>query len=416
MAGNSSIESNQTVTFTDNLSFDGTDRGGAMVADGQLWIGSGTANRPNDGGHVRLGSLTSLDGSIAILNGQGTINLTGQAAPFVPNAVLQEFDDFLEPIGAGGKLAWTSIFGSNAQFATNGTGDHPGIISIQPGTAGDSCGIALNKRGSGGINNVGNFVLGSGTLTCNWVIQLSALSAGGNTYRFSCGLADATTILAGTDSFVNGVYFQYTDSVNSGNWQIKNTSASVTTTANTSTAANTSFVTLSVVVNAAGTSVAYYINGNQVANSPITTNIPSATITPFFVAVNTAGTTPQLNADLWWGTQALSNPRPGPTPGTPPADNRIIGQYTATATNYQVLGTDAIIGVTSTAAPRTITMPLTPTTGQIWTIKDESGGAAANNITVSGNGRNIDGSSTFIINTNYGSIEVYFNGVNFFVI
>ena len=95
MAGNSSVQGDQTVTHTDNMSFDGTDRGGAMAADGQLWIGSATSNRANNGGHVRLGNITSLDGSISVTNGQGTIDISGQAQPFAPNVVLQEFDDFL---------------------------------------------------------------------------------------------------------------------------------------------------------------------------------------------------------------------------------------------------------------------------------------------------------------------------------
>lgn len=90
--------------------------------------------------------------------------------------------------------------------------------------------------------------------------------------------------------------------------------------------------------------------------------------------------------------------------------------YTATPISYQVLVTDYIVGVTSTAAARTITMPNTGmTVGQSWTIKDESGAAVVNNITVSGNGANIDGAASYPINTNYGSITLYWNGTNFFI-
>jgi len=92
--------------------------------------------------------------------------------------------------------------------------------------------------------------------------------------------------------------------------------------------------------------------------------------------------------------------------------------YTATAIDYQVLITDATIGVTSTAAPRTITMPLAGmTAGQSWTIKDESGGAQTNNnITVNGNGLNIDGAATTVININYGSVTRYYSGTAFFIV
>lgn len=91
--------------------------------------------------------------------------------------------------------------------------------------------------------------------------------------------------------------------------------------------------------------------------------------------------------------------------------------YTATATSYTVLRSDCIIGVTSTAAPRTITMPASGMEiGQQWRIKDESGGAATNNITVSGNGANIDGAANTTININYGSIDIYWNGTAFFIV
>jgi len=93
-----------------------------------------------------------------------------------------------------------------------------------------------------------------------------------------------------------------------------------------------------------------------------------------------------------------------------------IPAYTATAISYQVLITDNTIGVTSTAAARTITMPNSGMTdGQIWTIKDESGAAATNNITISGNGANIDGAATFVINNNFGAVNIYWNGSAFFI-
>lgn len=93
-------------------------------------------------------------------------------------------------------------------------------------------------------------------------------------------------------------------------------------------------------------------------------------------------------------------------------------KYVTTAISYPVLATDSIIGVTDNSATRTITMPNSGMTqGQRFTVKDQAGTAqSANNITVSGNGVNIDGSATYVINTNYGSVDLYWNGSNFFVI
>src|SRR5690242_8348037 len=74
MPTSSSITGDESIYSTDNLSFDGTNRGGKMTTDGQLWIGSTSSNRANNGGHVRLGSLTSPSGTITI--GYSAPNIT----------------------------------------------------------------------------------------------------------------------------------------------------------------------------------------------------------------------------------------------------------------------------------------------------------------------------------------------------
>ena len=92
---------------------------------------------------------------------------------------------------------------------------------------------------------------------------------------------------------------------------------------------------------------------------------------------------------------------------------------TGTAISYTAgAGTDYIIGVTSNAAARTITLPNAGNSGQIFIVKDEAGTAAsANNITVDVTGAlNIDGAATYVINTNYGSASFYFTGSEYFTI
>lgn len=95
----------------------------------------------------------------------------------------------------------------------------------------------------------------------------------------------------------------------------------------------------------------------------------------------------------------------------------LIEKLTTTAVSYQVLVTDVIIGVTDTTAARTITMPNSGLlAGQRWTIKDQSGGAATHAITIAGNGANIDGSANQTMNTNYGSVDIYTDSTNFFLV
>lgn len=80
------------------------------------------------------------------------------------------------------------------------------------------------------------------------------------------------------------------------------------------------------------------------------------------------------------------------------------------ASPYTVLSTDYIIATDSTAGVITITLPSAPSTGVTYQVKDSTGQAAINNVTVSGNGANIDAAATFVMNVAYGSITLVFTG------
>src|ERR1044071_7017688 len=68
MAGSSYISGDESIIFADNASFDGTERGGKMTTNGQLWIGS-TASP-----HVKLGGISSPLGTVTI--GYSSPNIT----------------------------------------------------------------------------------------------------------------------------------------------------------------------------------------------------------------------------------------------------------------------------------------------------------------------------------------------------
>ena len=90
---------------------------------------------------------------------------------------------------------------------------------------------------------------------------------------------------------------------------------------------------------------------------------------------------------------------------------------TVSAGDYTVKVSDCIIGITSTAAARTVNLPLAADAGDgmIVYVKDESGGAGTNNITIDGNGsETIDGALTKVINTNYGAVRLYCTGTTWF--
>lgn len=83
---------------------------------------------------------------------------------------------------------------------------------------------------------------------------------------------------------------------------------------------------------------------------------------------------------------------------------------TIVTTNYSVAADDETISINTISVPITITLPSSTTTGRKISIKDANGSAAAHNITISGNGHNIDGASTFVLTINYENITVIFNG------
>lgn len=93
----------------------------------------------------------------------------------------------------------------------------------------------------------------------------------------------------------------------------------------------------------------------------------------------------------------------------------IVHVTTPGAYPYTTLASDFVILVDSSSA-KTINLIATPSTGQTYRIKDNVGSAAANNITISGNGRNIDGAASVSITTNYGSRDLVYNGTQWNVL
>ena len=84
------------------------------------------------------------------------------------------------------------------------------------------------------------------------------------------------------------------------------------------------------------------------------------------------------------------------------ATSVITTSATTTANDYH------LAVETSSVAPR-ITLLASPLDGRTYIIKDIDGNASVNNITVDGNGNNIDGAATQTISTNYGSLTIIYN-------
>lgn len=137
-------------------------------------------------------------------------------------------------------------------------------------------------------NETATIILGVGALTFDSVVKITLVSDGTETFTCRIGLNDA----AGGDG-ADSVMFRYTHSVNSGKFECVTRSNNVETATDSGyTIVADTAVRLGFVVNAAGTSVAFSVNGSVVQTH--TTNIPTTTARATAAAIEiakSAGTT-----------------------------------------------------------------------------------------------------------------------------
>jgi len=104
-----------------------------------------------------------------------------------------------------------------------------------------------------------------------------------------------------------------------------------------------------------------------------------------------------VNADSAWEAKKIGN-------------SGVVQNVTVITNSYGVVATDSVISAGVLTGIITVTLPLIPTIGQTFDIKDGRGSAATYNITVDGNGNMIDGAATYIIAVNYEGITVVWDG------
>lgn len=233
----------------------------------------------SDSTKVGLANFNSTDFTV---DSDGLVSLAG-GNNVTPNSVISLVDDF---IGTGrvatatqyaGSLSWT--YASQWAQRTATENGHPGILgNVNLGGSGAAV-LFLNADGSTMTPTLYSpIILGGGEIKLNWVVKIATLSTGLARYTFRCGLGDTVGIAALADQ-ANGVYFEYSDNINGGNWVIKTASGSVRTTGNTVIpVASGTWYNLGMVINAAANSVSFTINGVS-AGSALTTNIPTSALT-----------------------------------------------------------------------------------------------------------------------------------------
>lgn len=90
---------------------------------------------------------------------------------------------------------------------------------------------------------------------------------------------------------------------------------------------------------------------------------------------------------------------------------RRVKVLTTTATTINVTASDEIISIGTLAGTCTVNLPASPTIGDTYTIKDANGSAGSFNITINGNGTNIDGGlASIVVMTNFTQATFVYNG------
>lgn len=212
--GSSSVTGDETIGFFDNMSFDGTARGGKMTTNGQLWIGQTTSDRSNNGGHVKLGQIISPDSTVTIGYSSPNITVTvAHASKFTKFTtsgtwVKDSRTTYIKVLGfaggAGGGSGRRGLAGSNrgggGGGASNGFFVIEGPANVFGGTETVTVGASANGGAAVTVDSTDGNLGGASNTTAfgnaQTVTTSSSRGVGGTTSGGSGGSTSGVTTLA----------------------------------------------------------------------------------------------------------------------------------------------------------------------------------------------------------------------------
>lgn len=295
MAGTPSNSMNLNSTVSGLVNWNGVALMSSTALTQYSTLSAASSNTVNNIDPGSAGQVLTSNGASA----QPTYQTPGSLPP---NSVVQLVDDFICGTEPGNLFGWNQA-GNFHPYP--GTATNPGICQLIGGTSG----IYFGGTQQDNMSPADSILIGNGSLVLNFVIDIFALSDDTDTYAQYTGIFNTAPFINltgfGPDS---GVYFQYTNSVDSGNWQIVVNNNGTSTVQDSGVPATTGFHNYGISINATATSATFFIDGVQVG-TPITTNFPVDPIAPGMVRVPSAGTDPSWLIDLFYMTLSLTTPR-----------------------------------------------------------------------------------------------------------
>lgn len=213
------------------------------------------------------------------------------------------FDHFLSPsVGSGsvGTNGWiVAASGTGNNQAVSGEADHPGVIVLTNGTAATA--RSAIHLGDTTFRSILPSGANTNPIVFDCMVKQSNVAAA-NLLRLQFGLGSGWA-LANPNPLTDGIYLRLEPGT-SNNWQGVTANASTRSTVNLGVAAAATWYRLGFVLTPGGTpSVQFYVNG-VATGSPITTNIPTATLLgPGFRTDSGTGTAVDLSVDYVLASQ-----------------------------------------------------------------------------------------------------------------
>lgn len=144
-------------------------------------------------------------------------------------------------------------------------------------------------------------------------------------------------------------------------------------------------------------SITAFVNNSTVSGGSTVTGA-TANITYDIASYQTAPTSASSGTSTQLATSGLNI-----------AGGEVHKVRTVTGATTTALATDYVLAC-NRAGTIGVTLIASPSTGRTYRIKDISGAAATNNITITPASGNIDGAASYTINTNYGSVDLVYTG------